>query len=149
MRLHSLPLDELIARGVSPSFARILCDPDSYHPDLSIHIGSTNWDYYIPADATDIVPLWDSNADSFVRWTRAGATEYVWLFHDNPKWILIAHSEQGIMAKLWQDWAEFQDSDDECRRFADAIGFQFCDEGLAMVERDSDTINAWRLSLTD
>ena len=100
MRLHSLPLDELIARGVTPSFARILADPESYHPDLSIHIGTTNWDYFVPTDATDVVPLWDSSADSFVRWTRAGTTEYVWLFHDDPKWILIAHSEQGIMARL-------------------------------------------------
>ena len=149
MRIHSLPLDELIARGVSPSFARILCDPDSYHPNLSIHIGTTNWDYFIPADATDIVPLWDSNADSFVRWTRAGTIEYVWLFHDDPKWILIARSEQGVMAELWQQWAEFQESDEECLRFADAIGFRYAEEGLKIIEKDSDTINRWRLELTD
>jgi hypothetical protein len=149
MRLHALTFDELVSRGISPSFARILADPDSYHPDLSIHVGRTNGDYFIPDEVTDIVPLWDSNADSFVRWNRDGITEYVWLFHDNPNWTLIARSEQGIMAKLWQGWAEFQETDDECRRFADAIGFRYCDEGLAIWEEDGDTIEAWMLGLTD
>ncbi|MEZ6138729.1 MAG: hypothetical protein R3C53_27910 [Pirellulaceae bacterium] len=77
MRLESLPYDQLVANGVNPSFARILSDPDSYHPDLSIYVGKTNWDYYIPDGVTNIVPLWDSNADSYVRWTRDGNTEYV------------------------------------------------------------------------
>ena len=149
MRLQSLPCDELVARGVSPSFARILTDPDSYHPDLSILVGKTDWDYFIPDRVTDVVPLWDSNADSFVRWNRNGTTEYVWLFHDDPTWILIARSEQGIMAKLWQDWAEFQETDEECHRFADAIGFRYCDEGLAIWEENGDTIKTWMLGLAD
>ena len=149
MRLHSLSFDQLVARGVSSSFARILSDPDSYHPDLSIHVGQTHWDYFIPDGVTDIVPLWDSNADSFVRWNREGNVEYVWLFHDDPNWVLIAHSEQGIMAKLWQEWAEFQESDDECHRFADAIGFRYCNEGLEIVEKDSAAIETWRLALKD
>lgn len=149
MRLESLPYDQLVANGVNPAFARILSDPDSYHPDLSIHVGKTNWDYYIPDGVINIVPLWDSNADSFVRWNRDGNTEYVWLFHDDPNWILIARSEQGIMAKLWQEWAEFQESDEECQRFADAIGFRYGEDGLKIIERDSDTISNWRLTLTD
>ncbi|NQT36598.1 MAG: hypothetical protein HQ581_03865 [Planctomycetes bacterium] len=149
MRLHSLTFDELTAYGVDPRFARILTDPDSYHPDLSIHVGKTNWDYFIPANVTNVVPLWDSNADSFVRWNRNGSTEYVWLFHDDPNWTLIAASEQGIMAKLWQDWIEFQDSDDECRRFADAIGFRHCEEGLALLDNDYDAFTKWMRELTD
>lgn len=149
MRLESLPFDELVASGVSPSFARILSDPERYHADLSIHVRKTNWDYYIPTGVTNIVPLWDSNADSFVRWSRDGNIEFVWLFHDDPNWILLARSEQGIMAKLWQEWAEFQDSDAECQRFADAIGFRHCNEGLKIIEKDSDAINRWRLTLTD
>ncbi|MEZ6138730.1 MAG: hypothetical protein R3C53_27915 [Pirellulaceae bacterium] len=71
------------------------------------------------------------------------------LFHDDPNWILIARSEQGIMAKLWQEWAEFQESDEECQRFADAIGFRYCDNAFAIWDQDSDTINAWRLGLKD
>ncbi len=149
MRLKSLSSDELIAHGVSPAFARILVDPESYHRDLSIHISKTNWDYFIPDGVTNIVPLWDSNADSFVRWNRDGNNEYVWLLHDDPNWIMIARSEQGIMAKLWQEWAEFQESDEECVRFADQIGFRHAVEGLKIIEKDSDTISEWRLALTD
>lgn len=149
MRLESLPSDELIACGISPSFASVLVDPESYHPDLSILIGVTNWDYFIPDGVTNIVPLWDSNADTFVRWNRDGNIEYVWLFHDDPNWILMARSEQGIMAKLWQEWAELQESDEECHRFADTIGFRHSADGLKIMEKDTDTIHEWRLALTD
>ena len=50
---------------------------------------------------------------------------------------------------LWQDWAEFQETDEECQRFADAIGFRYCDEGLAIWNKDSDTIRNWMLGLKD
>ncbi len=149
MRLESLSYDQLVAHGVSPSFARILNDPESYHRDLSIHVGKRNWDYFVPQGVTNIVPLWDSNGDSFVRWNRDGNIEYVWLFHDDPNWILMARSEQGIMSKLWQEWAEFQECDEECNRFAAAIGFRYVASGLKILEKESDTINEWRLALTD
>lgn len=149
MRLRALHYDELVAQGVNPLFARILTDPASYHPDLAFHVGKTDWDYFIPEGVTNVVPLWDSNADSFVRWNRDAVTEYVWLFHDDPNWALIAHSEQGIMSKLWESWAEFQESDDECHRFADAIGFRYCDKGLAIWDEASETIDRWRLGLED
>lgn len=149
MRLRSLTFEELVANDVTPTFARILSDPDAYHRDLSIHIGTTNWDYLVPDGVTDVVPLWDSNSDSYVRWNRNGETEYVWLFHDDPNWVLIARSEQGVMARLMMDWAEFQETDEECQRFADAIGFRYCSDALLMMEQDSDAIKHWRLSLVD
>lgn len=149
MRLKALTLQELISHGVNARFARILTAPEQYHPDLSILVGKTDWDYWIPSGVSDIVPLWDSNADSFVRWSRNGVTEYVWLFHDDPNWVLIAKSEQGVMARLWQYWAEFQESDDECRRFADAIGFRYCEEALGLLDTDYDAFEKWRFELTD
>lgn len=149
MRLRSLTFDGLVAYGVDRRFARILSDPEIYHADLSIIVGETNWDYSIPDGVTDVVPLWDVNADSLVRWNRNGRTEYVWLFHDDPNWTLIATSEQGIMARLWQDWIEFQDSDSEARRFADAIGFRHCDEGLALLDSDHDAFTRWVVELPD
>lgn len=147
MRLQSLTLDELILRGVSPAFAGILANPESYHRDLSIQVGRTNWDYFIPNGVVDVVPLWDCNEDSFVRWNREGIIEYVLLFHDDPDWVLVAHSEQGIMSQLWQKWAEFKETDEECRRFADAIGFRYCEEGLEVLENHYETIEEWRFSL--
>lgn len=149
MRLRSLTFDELIARGVSRQFAGVLCDPDRYHPELNILVGKTNWDYIIPEGVTEIVPLWDANAESFVRWNRNNVTEFVWLFHDDSTWILIARSEQGIMAKLWQEWIEFQDSDVECRRFAEAIGFRFWETGQSLLDADYDAFTQWVVDLSD
>lgn len=149
MLLKSLSYDELIARGVAPSFARILTEPNSYDPDLKFHIGETNWNYFIPEGVTDVVPLWDTNADTFARWSRDNIVEFVWLFHDDPNWALIAYSEQGIMSKLWQSWCEFQETDEQCHRFAEAIGFRYAAEGLKIWNERSETIDQWRLSLTD
>jgi hypothetical protein len=149
MRLYSVTFNDLLSRGVSPTFARVLSNPCSYHSDLSILVGKTNWDYFIPEGVTDVLPLWDSNADSFVRWKRNGFTEYVLLFHDDPNWSLIANSEQGIMAKLWQDWIEFQDSDTECRRFAEAIGFRHWEEALSLLDSDYDAFQEWLVQLAD
>lgn len=150
MQLRALTFDELVDRGVDRRFAQILSYPDSYHPDLRILIGKTDWNYFVPPGVTDVVPLWDSNSDSFVRWTRNGATSYVWLFHDDPDWSAVAASEQGIKGKLWQDWIEFQDADeDECYRFAAAIGFRHCKEGLAKLDREYDEFKKWLLELTD
>lgn len=149
MRLRSLSLEELISHGVSAPFAKILTEPESYHPELSILVGETDWEYYVPPDATCVVPLWDANANSFVRWTRAGEIEYVWLFHDDPQWVLIAISEQGIMSKLWQNWIEFIDSDDECERFAEAIGFRHWEQALDLLNEDYASFERWQLALAD
>lgn len=149
MRLNALSYDELTKNGVDPRFAGILVDPSSYHSDLAILVGKTNWDYAVPPGVTNVVPLWDTNGDSFVRWARDGKVEYVWLFHDDPNWELIAESEQGIKAKLWQEWIEFQDSDEECQRFADAIGFRHWEEGLELLDTDYDGFKDWMLELTD
>ena len=53
------------------------------------------------------------------------------------------------MAKLWQDWIEFQESDEECRRFADAIGFHYSDEAFALLESDYDAFKDWMQELTE
>ncbi len=150
MRLQTLTFDELVGRGVNRNFARILVTPESYHTDLDILVGRMDWDYVVPDDVTDVVPLWDTNADAFVRWKRKGVTEYVWLIHDDPDWILVAKSEQGIMAKLWQNWIEFQDSDDDdARRFAEAIGFHHHVDGLRILATDYDAFPTWIVDLPD
>jgi hypothetical protein len=149
MYLRSFTREELISRGVDPKFARILADPTSYHPDLKFHIGKPHCDYVIPDGVTDVVPLWDVNADSIVRWNRNGVVEYVWLFHDDANWSLIAKSEQGAMAKLWQSWAEFQESDDELLRFADTIGFKHGGRALGLLNASYDEFVAWREELMD
>lgn len=147
MHLKSLGYEELIERGVSEGFARILSDPVDYAPDLRFHVSKTDCDYYIPEDAIDVVPLWDQNADTYARWTRNGVIEYVLLFHDDPEWSLIATSEQGIMAELWNSWAEHQEDDEENFRFANAIGFKHCEKALKIWGDDYDKFQQWKLNL--
>lgn len=53
------------------------------------------------------------------------------------------------MAKLCQQWSEFQETEDECRRFASTIGFKYIDELLAIWDEDSDKISQWRRNLSD
>jgi hypothetical protein len=48
-----------------------------------------------------------------------------------------------------QEWIEFQDSDEECQRFADAIGFRHWEEGLELLDTDYDGFKDWMLELTD
>jgi hypothetical protein len=149
MHLISLSFDELVNEGVCSKFARILSNPVAYDNDLDSLIGRTNWDYFIPEDARNVIPLWDSNADTFARWERAGKIEYVWLFHDDPNWVLMATSEQGIKAQLWSKWCEFHEDPKECYLFAEAINFSYCDEALKVWERDYDEFQQWKLALTD
>lgn len=101
MRLRSFTFSELIEFGVCSKLAYILKNPSSYDKDLDSLIGETDWDYFIPGNVKNVVPLWDNNADTIARWDRAGKIEYVCLLHDDPNWILEASSEQGIKAQLW------------------------------------------------
>lgn len=147
MHLHSLSLEDLIMHGINPKLAYILSNPETYHHDLSIIIGRTDWDYFIPEDVSDIVPLWDVNADSYVRWRRNGHIEYVMLYHDDPNWSHEAISEQGAMSILWTSWSEFQEEDDECLRFAEAIGFQHAVEALKVWKDSYDLFQEWKINL--
>lgn len=149
MYLRSLTFEELVARGVDPTFAGVLANPGGYGPDLTIVVGETDWDYFVPDGVSDVFPLWDSNANSYVRWVRFGRIEYVWLFHDDPNWVLIALSEQGIKAKLWYSWCEFQESDEECRRFAEAIGFHHWEKALEVRAESLDALEQWTKELQD
>jgi O-acetyl-ADP-ribose deacetylase (regulator of RNase III) len=140
-QLNSLPLEELVRRGVSERLARALTSPKDYHPDLNICVRKVNWEYAVPADAKDIVPLWSSNADACVRWIRNGRHEYVRLYHDDADWYLMALSEQGVMARLWNTWCEFNEG--EHQRFAEAIGFAHWELALRLWEEDYDRFEEW------
>lgn len=144
MHLKSLDYEELIEKGVSERFARVISNPSSYHEDLNLYIGKTDWDYFIPENVTDIVPLWDSNANSFVRWNRSGKIEYVWLFHDDPEWSLIANSEQGIIAKLWETWVGSFEDEEEFKKFADALGFIRYKEAMEVWDAGLEEFDQWK-----
>ena len=142
-----MSLRELVARGVDRPFARVLTAPGEYHRNLETIIAPTDWEYRVPTDAKDIVPLWAFNSDTHVRWTRSGAHEYVHLNHDDPEWWLIAVSEQGVKAELWRQWCEFQDDESETRRFSEAIGFEHWRAASEIRERSYDVLAPWIMHL--
>jgi hypothetical protein len=146
MIIKSLPKDELIKHGVDSSFADVLSNPNEYDEYLHITIGKSDWDYVIPIGVSSVIPLWDVNADSFVRWERNGIIEFVWLFHDSPNYSLIAYSEQGIIAKLYQSLTEYME-EDECRKIGSAMGFKYIDEAESILENEWDSYASWMLNL--
>ena len=149
MHLESLNYDVLVSKGINRKFAEILSNPKEFHEDLTIHVSEISWDYFIPDNVTDVVPLWGQNANCYVRWLRNGKEEYVLLFHDDPEWSLVATSEQGIMAVLWSSWAEFQENDSDICIFANALGFKYCFEALQEWETDYDQFQEWMLNLKE
>ncbi len=132
MRLISLGHDQLVQRGVSASVARFLTARQHPIPEFDIFVRPVDewWDYNIPANAADVVGLWDTNADAYARWTRAGQQEFVLLYHDGPEHTVVAWSEQGMLAELARQYFEFLDGHDEAadrRRyetFTAYIGFR-------------------------
>lgn len=132
MRVPPQSYEELVARGVSPVIARFVTV--GQHPipnfDLFVRPIQEGWEYAIPADAVNVVGLWDENADAFARWTRGGELEFVQLYHDDSDHALIAWTEQGLLADLARRYYEFLNWHDEAGdrarylAFCDYIGFQ-------------------------
>jgi hypothetical protein len=147
VQLTQLDYDALLNHGVSPELARLVTSAEHPIRDASIFVRPIHeqWDYNVPADASDVVGLWDENADATVRWTRGGQTEYVHLYHDEPEHSVVAWSEQGVLAELARRYFEFLDwHDEEADRrkyeaFAQYIGFRHAAALEAYLVVDSPT----------
>ena len=132
MRLPALGYDALIARGVSAPVARFVTAERHPIPHFDVFVRPVwaGWDYYVPADAADVVGLWDENADAYARWVRGGSQEFVHLHHDDPEHTVVAWTEQGLLAELARQYAEsldWHDEDQDRRRyeaFCEYIGFR-------------------------
>ena len=132
MRLAPLEYDALVRHGVSRPVARFVTA--EHHPirEFKIFVRPVDevWDYNVPADATDVIGLWNENSDAYARWTRAGQQEFVNLYHDDPEHTVVAWSEQGLLAELARRYFEFLGWHDEteCRTryeaFCESIGFR-------------------------
>ena len=133
MILKALTFEDLVHGGVSESFAKVLSYPEKVDQNLSMTIGKTHWNYFIPDNVVNIIPLWDENSDSVVKWEREGKIEYVCLFHDSKEWTFIAKSEQGVMAYLYKILSDFYDQT-ECIKIGEIIGFTYIVEAEERLE---------------
>ncbi len=153
MLLRSLPKGNLISQGVDPDFADLITNPKQFARNFDIFVGKTYWDYFIPKGVRNVVPLWDQNADSYVRWERNGVVEFVKLYHDDPEWRFIAKSEQGLMAVLYQqywesDWIEDEEEfNQSCRQLAQLMGFKYWETAEELLRRDYDEFLTWAKNL--
>ena len=149
MRLESLTYDAFVARGVSPAVARFITAANHPIPHFDIFVRPVyeGWDYNVPPTATDVVGLWDENADATVRWDRDGQREFVKLYHDDPAITVVAWTEQGLLADLARRYSEsldWHDEESDRRRFAEFvryIGFRHghdLDAYLAVESHDAD-----------
>lgn len=149
MRLKQLTYEEFTAEGLSPTTARFLTASSHPIPNFDIFVRPVNprWDYWSPDEVANVVGLWDENADPYCRWTRRGTIEFVHIYHDEPGFRVVAESEQGILAYLFEEYYEFVDwhneseACQEVRKFGDYIGFKGTGELVRLLDyyaRNSD-----------
>ena len=133
MKIPWLTYEALLAVGISSSIARFVTAEQHPIPNFDIFAGKIfpGSDYHIPIDVVDVIGLWDVNCDAYVRWTRGGQHEFVFLPHDSPEFSVVAWSEQGLLVRLaesYRDFLNWHDAEEDRRRllkFIDYIGFRY------------------------
>jgi hypothetical protein len=109
VRLIPLDYESLIQWGISAPGARFITAKKHPIPEFDIFVRPVyeGWDYYVPPNASNVIGLWDSNADAYARWLRGGYQEFVRLYHDDPEHTVVAWTEQGLLAELTRQYFEF------------------------------------------
>jgi hypothetical protein len=149
MRLKSFSEAEYLAAKVSPSIARFVTSSSHPIPNFDIFAAPVDWDYFIPEDATDVIPLWSSNENGYIRWMRHERAEFVFVSHESPDWWILAYSEQGILAELYRryseshQWEDESDDQKKCDAFAAYIGFTFQKEADRLLKGCPDDFKVW------
>jgi hypothetical protein len=149
MHLKSFSNAEYLAAKVSPAIARFASASAHPIPNFDIFAAPVDWDYFIPEEAVDVVPLWSSNADGYLRWIRHGRTEFVFVSHECQDWWIVAYSEQGVLADLYHRYSEsFQWVDEKidqakCDAFAVYIGFTLQEEADRLLVGFYDHFESW------
>ncbi|MGF1733661.1 hypothetical protein [Photobacterium kasasachensis] len=146
MHIKTSSYETLVEKGVSTKLARAIFYPEELHEDLWSVIGLCDSYCNVPDDVSEVTPLFDRNSDPIVRWIRNGEIEYVWLFHDDPNWSLVARHEQGVLAYLYRLLTEFL-PDEECASFAMKIGFEHYELANNVLDYDCDSYENWASKL--
>ena len=157
LHLTKLGAEELIANGITSGLARTVSEPDLVAEHLWVHFDRViDWEFAVPQDVDDVVPIWGCNGDVFVRWARNDVHEYVKLYHDDDKFLVVARSEQGLMALLLANYFEQREGSDEeaaarTRVVSEAIRFEHFDAAVRMLTSGQDALpddyDEWRRCL--
>jgi hypothetical protein len=137
MQLKILNFEEFVATELKPTTAHFLTATEYPIPHFNIFVRPVNFhrQYWVPEGVDNVIGLWDENADPFCRWIRNGTIEFVQIYHDETGFQVVANTEQGLLACLFEKYYEFLDwrAEDKAyqaaREFGTYIGFA-ATEGL-------------------
>jgi hypothetical protein len=121
---------ELLDVGLSPDFVEfVFLDPKPKPLSSQCEPREYGWPCFVPEDVTVAFPLWSYNADITAVWLRAGQREFVKLCHDDPAPVVLARTDQGLLARLFvrlierEDWEDRKASLRRLRKAAALAGF--------------------------
>jgi hypothetical protein len=144
VRLPVLSKEQLISFGISERLSHLVTSHDHPIPKLDLFVEpiDPDWDHGVPSDAGDVVGLWQSNADPRVRWCRRGVVEFARLHHDDDQPLLIAWTEQGLLADLVRqyyeniDWPSDPLIPEAVKGLAGYVGFRHLAALIEFLERN-------------
>jgi hypothetical protein len=94
---------ELLDLGLSPQFVEfVFLDPKPRRFRNWCEPRDSGWPCFIPETVSAVYPLWTRNADVFGVWVRKRKMEFVRLYHDDSDPVVLAKSEQGLLANLFR-----------------------------------------------
>jgi hypothetical protein len=133
---------ELLDLGLSPAFVEfVFLDPKPKPFSSQCEPREYGWPCFLPEDVTVAFPLWSYNADITAVWLRAGEREFVTLCHDDPTAVVLARTDQGLLARLFvtlierEDWEDREASLRRLRKAAAVAGFGSLDHLVEWHDR--------------
>jgi hypothetical protein len=148
VKFSHLAVDEFIRAGLPKTTAEFLANKTHPIPNLDILVSpvGTFFEFRPPADATDVIALWEENADPTCMWQRNGVTEFACMYHDDPGHHVVTTSLQRLLAELFMRYHELEsldsDNPDKLRdlmvRMGSYIGFRGAERLFDMLEAYED-----------
>jgi hypothetical protein len=130
--------------GISEPLIRLACGED-IHPQFGIGFRGPPWYTYRSSDRSvrpprgpRFAPLWEFGERVTGVWQKGGGLEFIrFSFGDPQAYEVLARTEQGFWAVVFDFLYEGEAAVEELRAAAAAVGFQFLDRLLS--EREAAT----------
>lgn len=140
---------EAMARlGLSDALIR-LSEGELIHPAFAQHCQAPPrhcYDGFEVPDGPEFVPIWDEDDQAFGVREAAGGLEFLSYWTDDGLESIIARTEQGFLAYLFNEIYDTTHEDDEddlamLREAAQAIGFRFLDDVIRYREEVGNSLD--------
>jgi hypothetical protein len=135
-------LNELRRLGLSEPVVRLAAG-DHPHPAFRFACQGPWAAYHAAAvpDGPPLAPLWQCSGGVTGVWVQDGRPEFIEvnIETDSDEYEVLAHTEQGLLARLFFDLVEYEANDrgdDDLPGAAAAVGFRYLDEVRAVCFSD-------------